>query len=185
MKRLATGPIECLPPAGMPASATIEACLAPLAPLFEAVPAAAGERHGALLLVSEDAGSATAVQFWRDALDTGPALASPAAFPWCLANAPCGALARRFGVTGPNITWLVSSLDDPVAFDAPVAALGELAAGAQGTPVAWLVAWRESGPSPRLVAWRFDFEVARPPPLDDGRVLARHLAEGWLAAPEC
>jgi hypothetical protein len=60
----------------------------------------------ALFLVSPDAGNATAVRFWADAQTAGVAFASPELFPWCLANAPCAALARRFGITGPNSTWL-------------------------------------------------------------------------------
>jgi hypothetical protein len=74
-----------------------------IAPLFEiAVPR---ERIG-LLFVSDNAGSATSLKFWADALRTGVGLASPELFPWCLANAPCGALARRFAITGPNSTLL-------------------------------------------------------------------------------
>lgn len=60
----------------------------------------------ALVVVSDNAGSATSLRFWSEAQRTGVALASPELFPWCLANAPCGALARRFGVTGPNVTLL-------------------------------------------------------------------------------
>lgn len=74
-----------------------------IAPLFDI----AGPRARiGLLIASDNAGTATSVQFWADALRTGLGLASPERFPWCLANAPCGALARRFGVTGPNSTLL-------------------------------------------------------------------------------
>ena len=59
-----------------------------------------------LIVASNDAGSASALRFWADAQRTGVALASPELFPWCLANALCGALARQFGVTGPNLTLL-------------------------------------------------------------------------------
>ena len=59
-----------------------------------------------LLVASDNAGTATSVKFWADALRTGVGLASPELFPWCLANAPCGALARRFAITGPNATLL-------------------------------------------------------------------------------
>lgn len=59
-----------------------------------------------LIVASDNAGTATSVQFWSDAMRTGVAVASPALFPWCLANAPCGVLARRFNVTGPNSTLL-------------------------------------------------------------------------------
>jgi hypothetical protein len=62
-----------------------------------------------LIVASDSAGTATSVQFWGDAMRTGVAFASPELFPWCLANAPCGALARRFGITGPNSTLLGES----------------------------------------------------------------------------
>ena len=74
------------------------------------------ERIG-LIVVSDNAGSATSVQFWSDAVATGVAVASPELFPWCLANAPCGALARRFHITGPNLTLLGESDALLAAFD--------------------------------------------------------------------
>ena len=81
----------------------VEAALPELAPLFDFE----GERErAALFVVSSNAGSATSMRFWADAMRTGVALASPELFPWCLANAACGALARRFGMTGPNFTCL-------------------------------------------------------------------------------
>lgn len=80
----------------------IEAVSEILAPLFED---AAGERS-ALLVTSSDAGSSTAIHFWSEARRVGVAVASPELFPWCLANAPCGALARRFGIRGASLTWL-------------------------------------------------------------------------------
>jgi len=79
----------------------------------------------ALFVVSRNAGNASAERFWADAQRSGVALASPELFPWCLANAPCGALARRFGITGPNCTWLGG--DDALhsAHAAAAAALGD------------------------------------------------------------
>jgi 3-oxoacyl-(acyl-carrier-protein) synthase len=74
-----------------------------IASLFEVT--TSRERIG-LLVASDNAGSSTSVQFWADAVRTGPAVASPELFPWCLANAPCGSMARHFGVTGPNSTLL-------------------------------------------------------------------------------
>lgn len=71
--------------------------------------ASAGGPLSALFVASNDAGSRTALRFWADAQRTGVALANPELFPWCLANAPCGTLARRFGITGPNATWLGQS----------------------------------------------------------------------------
>lgn len=86
-----------------------------LAPLFAI---AAPRERTALLVASDNAGSATSVRFWADALRTGVALASPELFPWCLANAPCGALARRLGITGPNSTLLGEADALTAAFDA-------------------------------------------------------------------
>jgi hypothetical protein len=80
----------------------MESAMDRLAPLFES---GSGERS-ALFLASPNAGSATALRFWADAQTTGVALANPELFPWCLANAPCAALARRFGIVGPNFSWL-------------------------------------------------------------------------------
>jgi len=81
----------------------VEAAFAALAPLFEFE---GSRERAALVVVSSNAGSATSMRFWADALRTGVALASPELFPWCLANAPCGAIARRFGITEPNFTCL-------------------------------------------------------------------------------
>lgn len=81
----------------------VEAAFTALAPLFEFDSA---RDRAALFVVSSNAGSATAMRFWADSVRTGVAFASPELFPWCLANAPCGALARRFGITGPNFTCL-------------------------------------------------------------------------------
>ncbi len=101
----------------------------------------------ALLVLTEDAGSATARTFYADALSAGLALANPASFPWCLANAPGATISRRFGITGPNLTWLVESLDAAEAY-APAAAWldGE-------TAPAILAAVRFGGIGPRLVVW--------------------------------
>lgn len=74
-----------------------------LVPLFDSgVP----RNRTCLLVASSNAGAATSIRFWTDATLVGAALASPELFPWCLANAPCGAIARHFGVTGPNFTLL-------------------------------------------------------------------------------
>ena len=82
-----------------------------LAPLSEA--GAPRDRIG-LFVVSPNAGAPTSLRFWAEAQRTGLALASPELFPWCLANAPCGALSRRLGITGPNFTFLggASALHD-------------------------------------------------------------------------
>ena len=135
----------------------LESVLDSLAPIFERLPAVGGERTGALLVVSDDAGSATAEQFWRDALDVGIAFASPGAFPWCLANAPCATIARRFGVTGPNVTWLSPLSDARAAFDAPAAWLADYLSGAadDSRPEAWLVAVHFGAPHGRLMVWHW------------------------------
>jgi hypothetical protein len=73
-----------------------------LAPLMDG----AGGPDSALLVVSDNAGRASALQFWADAQRSGVGLANPDLFPWCLANSPAAALSRRFGLAGPNITWL-------------------------------------------------------------------------------
>ncbi len=73
-----------------------------LAPLMDG----AGGTDSALLLVSDNAGRASALQFWADAQRSGVGLANPELFPWCLANSPGAALSRRFDLAGPNITWL-------------------------------------------------------------------------------
>jgi hypothetical protein len=80
----------------------MEAALERLAPLF-----AGGSGHtSALFVVSANAGSGTALRFWADAQRSGVAVANPELFPWCLANAACSAISRRFGITGPNSTLL-------------------------------------------------------------------------------
>lgn len=122
----------------------------------------------ALLVVTEDAGGATAVKFYADALATGPALASPAAFPWCLANAPCATMARRFGITGPNVTWLVDNLDRPEGYH-PVVAWLEGAADP-----AVIAAMRFAGVAPRLAIWRWSPA--------DGVPSERLLRADWCAA---
>ena len=136
----------------------LESVLDCLAPLFERVPAVDGERDAALLVVSDDAGTATTVRFWRDALAVGLGVASPGAFPWCLANAPCATIARRFGITGPNLTWLTSFDDPHGAFEAPSAWLEDwLRSRAEIGEVseAWVVAIHFGGPVAKVTAWRW------------------------------
>ena len=73
-----------------------------LAALFSS--AAPPERRG-LYVVSANAGFASSIAFWSGATREGVAYASPALFPWTLSNAPCGWLAREFGLRGPNVTY--------------------------------------------------------------------------------
>jgi 3-oxoacyl-(acyl-carrier-protein) synthase len=82
-----------------------EAMVFALDPLTRLFHLARGEAT-ALFVVSENAGTPTALQFWEKAQREGVAFANPELFPWCLANAACGALARRFGITGPNTTLM-------------------------------------------------------------------------------
>lgn len=83
----------------------IDSIASDLAPLFEPCEDVPSHRIG-LYLTSPDAGIATSVTFWSEARRTGLGLANPELFPWCLANAPAAALARRFGITGPNYSLL-------------------------------------------------------------------------------
>ena len=76
-----------------------------------------------LYLASSDAGAATSLRFWAEAQRTGLGLANPELFPWCLANAPAAALARRFGITGPNVSLLGEADALLAAFDAAIEAL--------------------------------------------------------------
>ena len=128
--------------------AAIESACDALAPLFEG---AAGPRS-ALLVASADAGGASAVRFWSEARRTGLAMANPEMFPWCLANAPCGAIARRFGIGGPNATWLGEDEALQAAWDSADRLL------AQGrVDLAFVVALRmTAGPTQgaELRAWR-------------------------------
>ncbi len=139
--------------------AALDAVLEQLAPVFERVPVIDGERAGALLLVTDDAGTGTAVQFWRDALATGLALASPGNFPWCLANAPCATIARRFGITGANITWLAKLSDPAHAFDGPAAWLADhfsLARANGAATDAWVAAVHFGTPGGRIAVWHWE-----------------------------
>ena len=118
-----------------------------LAPLMDG----AGGPDSALLIVSDNAGRASALQFWADAQRSGVGLANPDLFPWCLANSPGAALSRRFGLAGPNITWLdgpaVQAQAWQVAHDLLRAGragrvfLVALRLGQDGQP-GWLKAWR-------------------------------------------
>jgi 3-oxoacyl-(acyl-carrier-protein) synthase len=129
--------------------AAIESSLDALAALFDG---AAGPRS-ALLVVSPDAGGASALRFWSEARRTGLAMANPEMFPWCLANAPCGALARRFGIGGPNVTSLGD--DDEALQAAWDSAERWLAHGL--IDLAFVVVLRMSaaaGAAPELRAWR-------------------------------
>jgi len=57
-----------------------------------------------LYLATGDAGIDVAVTFWAEALASSPRFANPADFPWTLANAPAGAIARALDIRGPCFT---------------------------------------------------------------------------------
>jgi len=158
----------------------LDSVLENLAPIFEAVAPVDGERAGALLVVSDDAGAATAVQFWRSALEVGLPFASPAAFPWCLANAPCATIARRFGVTGPNVTWLASFADVRSAFDGPAAWLADyLSVGAN----AWVVALHFGAPA-RASVWYWDGRCKPSDIATFAGLIRDRMASDWLAVEQ-
>lgn len=118
-----------------------------IAVLFEGGPR---DRLG-LIVVSDNAGTATSVQFWADAQRTSVALASPELFPWCLANAPCGGLARRFGVTGPNLTLL----GDGEALEAALDQAADLLATGQVEAVVLVaIAFTQDDAPGQAMAWR-------------------------------
>jgi len=62
------------------------------------------DRSG-LYVVSANAGFQSSLLFWTEAQRSGIGFANPELFPWTLANAPGGWLARHFGITGPNATY--------------------------------------------------------------------------------
>ena len=81
------------------------------------------DRSG-LYVVSSNAGFQSSLLFWSEARQSGLGLANPELFPWTLANAPCGWLAREFHITGPNATytgkddalmWALDQADDDLA----------------------------------------------------------------------
>lgn len=124
----------------------IESVMDQIAGLFEN---GAGDRSG-IFLASPNAGNSTAQRFWADAQGVGVAFANPELFPWCLANAPCAALARRFGITGPNFTWLGGEDALQAAWSA-----AEIAIHRRRIERAFVVgvSFGESGATGRLRAW--------------------------------
>jgi 3-oxoacyl-(acyl-carrier-protein) synthase len=81
---------------------TLEALAERVKPLFESEPAVP---RGGLYVASSNAGCQSALLFWQEVRRAGVAFANPELFPWALANSPCGWLARRFQITGPNVTY--------------------------------------------------------------------------------
>jgi 3-oxoacyl-(acyl-carrier-protein) synthase len=166
-----------------PDAATLSEIARRLAPIFAAV--AAGDR-AALYVVSSNAGAGPAVEFWSEARRVGVAVASPELFPWTLANASCGWLARTFRITGPTFTHIGN-------VDALIAAMAhadeQLDAGEFDR--AWVVAIdfarhparRTSfaalrlSPRPEAAKLELDADAARPgPPLPASDALLRACA---------
>ena len=85
-----------------------------VAPLLN--PSVCGQQRG-LYLATSDAGISRAVQFWADALAETPRFASPAGFPWTLANSPAALIARELDIRGPNHT----NVGEQEALDAAMA----------------------------------------------------------------
>ena len=90
----------------LPADALEREAMAGAMDALAALMEGAAGSDSALFVVSDNAGRASALQFWSDAQRSGVGLANPELFPWCLANSPAAALSRRFGLAGPNVTWL-------------------------------------------------------------------------------
>jgi hypothetical protein len=128
-----------------------------LAPLFAG---GSGDDSG-LFVASPNAGSATALRFWADAMRDGVALASPQLFPWCLANSPCAALARQFAITGPSTTWLGGDEAMAAAWSA-----AERAVSRRQVQRAYVVRVVFGGGRPqasgRLQAWRLEPDGGMP-----------------------
>ena len=65
----------------------------------------------AVYLMSSNAGSFSSIAFWKNALEHSPRFANPGIFPWTLANATAGCIARAFSINGPNYTIIENELD--------------------------------------------------------------------------
>ncbi|MBN8786371.1 MAG: hypothetical protein J0I84_04725 [Terrimonas sp.] len=77
-----------------------------------------------LYVVSNHIGTNSSLAFWKDVIKNGPAFANPELFPWTLANSVCGAIARHFGITGPNYTYTCPP-DDETCINGVVKQAGE------------------------------------------------------------
>ena len=68
--------------------------------------------HSAIYFVSSNSGVFSSITFWENALEHSPRFANPGIFPWTLANATSGYLARQFLITGPNYTIIDDELNE-------------------------------------------------------------------------
>ncbi|GAB2754430.1 hypothetical protein GCM10027020_03140 [Nocardioides salsibiostraticola] len=66
----------------------------------------AGLTAEALYVATQDGGAREALAFWQAAHETGFAFASPAAFPWTLANSTTGRISQVLGIHGPCTTYI-------------------------------------------------------------------------------
>jgi len=62
------------------------------------------DENTGLYLATSDAGIATSVNFWQDAITHGPGLVGPRLFPFTLANSPASCLTQILNIKGPCIT---------------------------------------------------------------------------------
>ena len=67
--------------------------------------------ESALYLLTNTAGIDSSVKLWANALVHSPRFANPNIFPWTLANATAGYIARQFSIEGPNYTLVSNDLD--------------------------------------------------------------------------
>ncbi|WP_055445007.1 hypothetical protein [Lacinutrix himadriensis] len=68
--------------------------------------------QSAVYFISSNAGTFSSIAFWENALEHSPRFANPGIFPWTLANATSGYIARRFSITGPNYTIIDNTVDE-------------------------------------------------------------------------
>ncbi|MBU2940124.1 hypothetical protein KO494_11300 [Lacinutrix sp. C3R15] len=69
------------------------------------------KNQSAVYFISTNAGNFSSIAFWENALKHSPRFANPGIFPWTLANATSGYIARQFGITGPNYTIIEPCLN--------------------------------------------------------------------------
>ncbi|WP_452233073.1 hypothetical protein [Lacinutrix sp. MEBiC02595] len=68
--------------------------------------------QSAVYFISSNAGTFSSIAFWENALEHSPRFANPGIFPWTLANATSGYIARRFSITGPNYTIIDNTINE-------------------------------------------------------------------------
>ena len=70
------------------------------------------KNKSAVYFMSSNAGTFSSIAFWKNALQHSPRFANPGVFPWTLANATSGYIARRFSITGPNYTIVDNEINE-------------------------------------------------------------------------